>query len=421
MKNENVNVTKLEDGLTVVTQNADFNKVFIGAWIKTGLINESDEENGLSHFLEHMVFKGTQTRSALQLSDYIEKLGGECNAYTSIEETVVHTSLLQDYWKYGVDFLADVIQNSVFPEEELERERAVIMQEIAMYENDPTSEMFRFYMENAYKGDPISRSILGPQENISSFTQDDLRNYFNKWYTPENIVISACGNINHDEFVDYVRASFKKGFRETKLYTQKENSFKNIKAKKQNIFSQSQFIIGTKGITMMDSDKDKMTYTILANILDGGMSCRLFQEIREKQGLAYQVSLITHTMVENGFIGVHASLEEKNIDKAIQLSKNVLSSVKENISDDELMKAKNSVTYGLSSKHDSCSSLATSNGIRALFGLDFKTFEEIKELIYSITKDDVYSIANKYIPNEDSDDYCITIMTPWDKTNEERN
>ena len=171
----------------------------------------------------------------------------------------------------------------------------------------------------------------------------------------------------------------------------------------------------------MDSDKDKMTYTILANILDGGMSCRLFQEIREKHGLAYQVSLITHTMVENGFIGVHASLEERNIDKAIQLSKNVLSSVKENISDDELMKAKNSVTYGLSSKHDSCSSLATSNGIRALFGLDFKTFEETKELIYSITKDDIYNIANKYIPNEDSDDYCVTIMTPWDKTNEERN
>ena len=120
MNIEKVQTTTLVDGLRIVTQKSDFNTVFIGAWVKVGLVDEVESQNGLSHFLEHMIFKGTKTKTAIELSDYIERLGGECNAYTSAEETVIHTTLLPEYWRFGVDFLADVIQNSIFPEEECE-------------------------------------------------------------------------------------------------------------------------------------------------------------------------------------------------------------------------------------------------------------------------------------------------------------
>lgn len=415
MKTENVEITTLEDGLRIVTQKADFNDVFIGAWIKVGLVNESDEENGLSHFLEHMVFKGTETKTALELSDYIEKLGGECNAYTSTEETVIHTSVLPEYWKFGVDFLADVIQNSTFPKYEIERERNVIMQEIAMYENDQGSEMYNQALSNMYSDDPMGRTILGPRSNIQRFTRDDLVAYYNKWYTPDNIVISACGDIDHEEFVNYVKEQFRLNFRSSDKPEIKSSLFKVNESRKQNIFSQSQFLLTAEGPNFKNSDdKDRLTLQLLWNIIDGGMSCRLFQEIREKNGLAYHVSLSVSCNESTGFFGVYAALKEENIEKAINLSKQVLESAKHDIKEEELEKAKNSILYGLARKYDSCSSIATSNAQRTMFNLGYKDYDEIKEIIEEITMDDVIKCANKYIPNTDEDRYSLSIMTPYE-------
>lgn len=422
MKNENMKITTLEDGLRIITQEGDFNSVFIGAWIKTGLINESYKENGLSHFLEHMVFKGTKTRTALELSNYIEKLGGECNAYTSTEHTVIHTSLLPEYWKSGIDFLADVIQNSIFPEKEIERERNVIMEEIAMHENDPNSALFDESMKNMYNGNPMGRSILGTRSNVQLFTRDDLINYYNKWYTPGNIVISACGRIDHEEFVNYVKEQFKLNFRENKTFELEENTLKYNEFRRQNIFTQSQFFLCTKGQSFKDStDKERLIFTVLCNIIDGGMSCRLFQELREKHGLAYHVSLVTDFSEKTGFFGVYASLNEKNVDKAILLSKQVLASVKTNIKQEELEKAKNSIMYSLSKKYDSCSSIAMSNAIRTLLNLNYTNYDEIKQIIQEITMEDVLQLANKYIPDANENKYALTVMTPYDIVRREEN
>lgn len=417
MKTENVEITTLEDGLRIVTQRADFNNVFIGAWVKVGLVNESEEENGLSHFLEHMVFKGTETKSALELSDYIEKLGGECNAYTGTEETVIHTSLLPEYWRFGVDFLADVIQNSTFPKYEIERERNVIIQEIAMYENDQNSEMYNQALSNMYSGDPMGRTILGPRSNIQRFTRDDLIAYYNKWYTPDNIVISACGNIDHEEFVSYIKEQFRLNFRTSVKSEVRPSSFKVAESRKENIFSQSQLLLTAEGPNFTNSnDKDRLTFQLLWNIIDGGMSCRLFQEIREKHGLAYHVSLVVNCNENTGFFGVYAALEKKNIEQAVLLSKQVLESVKNDIKEEELEKAKNNILYGLARKYDSCSSIATSNGQRTLFGLGYKNYDEVREIIESITMNDVKECAIKYIPNIDEDRYSLNVMTPYEDT-----
>jgi len=417
MKNDNVKITVLDDGLKVVTQTADFNSVFIAAYVKTGLKNESDEENGLSHFLEHMLFKGTETKTALQLSDSIEKLGGQCNAYTSIDTTVIHTSLIPEYWKFGVDFLADIIQNSIFPKEEIERERNVIMQEIAMHENDAMSEMFDYFTKNAYHGYPLGRSILGTRKNITEFTRENLVNYFNKWYTANNIVISACGSIDHNEFVDYIKSQFKSGFRLGNNNEKFINEFTPKESRVQDIFNQSQFILAAKGLDLHATEKEKLIYATLQNVIDGGMSCRLFQEIREKHGLAYQVGLVAELLENTGYFGVHASLDEKNIDKAVELSKQVLTSVKTNITDAELEKAKNAIMYSLSLGYDSCSSLACMNGTCGLFGIKIKRYDEIKEMLKSITKQDLFDFAQQYIPDIAEDKYSLTVITPYETLN----
>ena len=414
MTNDDVKITILEDGLRIITQKADFNNTFIGVWVKVGLINETDKENGLSHFLEHMLFKGTKTKNAMQLSDYIERLGGECNAYTSLENTVLHTCVLPEHWKFGVDFLADVIQNSVFPEEEIERERNVILQEISMYENDPSSEITKQLMKSIYAGDPFGRDVLGTRKNVSKFTRDDLIRYFEKWYTPNNMVISACGDIDHDEFVAYISKQFKSGFRAQYIENCKQNTFKYNTSKKQNIFSQSHFILSTEGQNFHTNEREKLVFTVLGNIIDGGMSCRLFQEIREKHGLAYEVSFLNHTMENTGFFGIHAFLDEKNIEQAVQLSKEVLASIKTNIELDEMEKAKNAVLYSLASSYDSCYKLASTNGMRLLFDVERKNYQQIKEIIRNISLCDLFEYSEKYIPDIDSNRYALTIMTPYE-------
>lgn len=420
MNIEKVQTTTLVDGLRIVTQKSDFNTVFIGAWVKVGLVDEVESQNGLSHFLEHMIFKGTKTKTAIELSDYIERLGGECNAYTSAEETVIHTTLLPEYWRFGVDFLADVIQNSIFPEEELEKERNVILQEISMYENDPNSELHKHAMANMYESDPLGRTILGPRENIENFTREDLVNYYNAHYGPNNIVISACGNINHDEFVEYVKSQFMPNFREPTVPQLHCNTFKSGKHEVQNIFSQAQFLLSVQGPTCKGIEyKEKATLKLLFNVIDGGMSCRLFQEIREKHGLAYYVSLLSSRLESTGFFSVYAALDKKDVEKAIELTKQVLQSAKETITEEELLKAKNSVIHELAKYYDSCAGLATANGELTIHGLPYTTYEESKCVIQSITLTEVLECANKYIPNADEDSFALTIMTPYESAEEE--
>lgn len=176
------NITKLENGLTIVTQNKDFNNLSIGIWVKAGLLTETPEINGISHFLEHMAFKGTTTKNAKELIDSIEQIGAQCNAYTSTDHTCYYVNLLPEYWKQGIDFLSDIVQNSTFPEEEIERERNVILQELKASLDDPTNIAFYAFMENVYKDQILGKKILGTEENIKRFTKQDFINYVTSGY-----------------------------------------------------------------------------------------------------------------------------------------------------------------------------------------------------------------------------------------------
>lgn len=400
-------VTTLDNGFKIVTEKKKFNNVSMGVYVNVGMLNETDELNGISHFLEHMAFKGTKTKTALELSELVENLGGNCNAYTSETYTAYLVNLLPEHWKTGVDFLADIIKNSTFPEEEIEKERNVILQEISMYEDDVSSVTYHEVISNVYKGQALSRKVIGTAENVKKFTRDDFIKYINEGYVANKMVFSITGNINHEEVVEYVKAAFSDLNTEFKLPT---FTSKYVHTKEshevETKFQQAQVCMTTEGLTMFD--KDRWVDSVFTTILSGGMSCRLFQEVREKYGLGYATSCLEFSYLETGVFGVWAAVENEDIEKTLCVLNNVLSSMTMNITEEELKKAKNMLLYSISTKEDDIYSLMHKNAIGTLFNRKLVSFKNIKNKIEKITLKDVYKYARK----RHKKDFDITIIKP---------
>lgn len=398
-----LNVTVLENGLTVITQKCDFKSITIGAWIKAGLITERPDNNGISHFLEHMAFKGTEKHNAQELVDMIERLGGSCNAYTSVDTTAYHVSLLPQHWKEGINFLSEILQYSTFPEEELIKERDVILQEIARSKDNPSRCLFNNVLYNTYPNSIISSTILGTEANIVHMKREDLKEYMQTWYSFDNTIISACGDIEHNAFVEYIKEKFTSlsstcpTKTETPLFTSHnvENTDK---------FDQAHIFVGVNGPKA--NEDDYITYWVFSNILDGGMSCRLFQEIREKKGLAYAVGLIEVFAKTHGLFGIYAGVSNDKINETIKVCKEVLNSMKTDISDEDFEKAKNVALFKLASQQDECFSLASSNVYSYIYNGNIYDYAELKNKIEAITKEDIFSFASKYI----TDNYAIDVL-----------
>ena len=390
-------ITKLNNGLTIIVDKKKGQKVRIGVLVKTGLINETNEENGISHFLEHMAFKGTAKKTAKELAEDIEYLGGSCNAYTSIDHTLYHVDLLAEHWKTGLQFLNDIVVNSVYPEEELERERKVILQEIARSKDNPMHVFWDRLGETIYARQNIGRTILGPIKNIKKFTRKDLLAYTKKWYCPNNMIVSVCGNASNRKVVKFVKKLFG-DLKARKLQDTVKATFIPQSKVFEEIFDQSLVGVVYNGPTQ--SSDESAVKSIFENVLDGGMSCRLFQEVREKNGLCYSTSAIDDRLKDSGFIGAYAGVKEANVKKALEVMTQVLESMKTSITDSEMEKAKNLAIYRCAMVSDSCEAMMALNATTYMYtgkAADMK--KKIKDLRH-VTKEDVYNFAKKYITNE---------------------
>lgn len=386
------NVT-LENGLKVIIEKNALKNTTISVLVRAGLSNETDYQNGISHFIEHCVFKGTTEKTALQLTNDIEKLGGQCNAYTSDDHTMYYVNLLPEYYKDGIDFITDIIQNSIFPEQEIDKERNVVIQEIFMSSDDTQHIVWKNVANTFYNGQTLGRTILGPIENVERFTREDIFEYLNTWYVPNNMVISICGNIDEDEVFEYLL---------TKLNMRKAhklifNTSKFIVDEKfySSDLEQSHVVVALPGPEY--SNKDRIYANMFKNIMSGGMSTRLFQEMREKHGLAYNTAMLSEAYVDSGYMSIYTGTTKENVNKVIDLSKKLLLDAKTNITEDELEKAKNLMLFGLALKYDDSFSVAHSNGIRALFDLPLKNYETIYSEIKAVSLNDIFDFTNKYI------------------------
>jgi len=289
----------------------------MGVWVDVGARDESPSENGLSHLIEHMIFKGTRLRSAYDIAKEFDAIGGHTNAFTSFETTCYHAKVMDTRLESMVDILSDIFLNSVFDPSEIERERPVILQEIGMSEDNPEDYLQTLAGRAVWGDTPLGRSILGTRENVSGFTSQDVRHFFKRLYQPERILISAAGNLDHHQFVDLIREGFEKigpgnGFPERTA-----PPIRSVTGIFHRDLEQEHLCINTPGIAI--SDPRRFAFSVLNTILGGNMSSRLFQEIREQRGLAYSVYSFASSYMDNGLFGLYAGVSPKNTELTLNL------------------------------------------------------------------------------------------------------
>ncbi|WP_306119596.1 MULTISPECIES: pitrilysin family protein [unclassified Roseitalea] len=313
-----VQTTVLENGLTVATQRFDkVESVSLGVWVKAGTRNEKDHEHGIAHMLEHMAFKGTRTRNARELAEAIENVGGDINAATSVETTSFFVRVLRHDTLLALDVLADILQNSKFDPDELEREKHVVLQELGAVNDTPDDVVFDRFTETAFRHQTIGRSILGTRETIGAFTSDMIRDYIGREYSGERMVIAATGAVDHDEVVKAVQARFSTMPRASKGGDLRLAHYVGGDYREHRDLQDTQLVIGFEGRAY--HVRDYYCSQVLAMLLGGAMSSRLFQEVREKHGLCYSIYAFHWGFSDTGVFGVHAATEPGDLEKLMEL------------------------------------------------------------------------------------------------------
>ncbi len=370
--------------------------VAIAVFVNTGSRNESQKDNGISHFLEHMAFKGTKTRSARQIAEQFDNIGGKINAYTSRERTVYYVKVLKQDAAFATEFLSDILQNSTFESEELEKERGVILQEIAMTNDTPEDILFDYFQETAFPKQGVGRSILGPTKNIKKFQREDFFDYVSKQYNNSNVVVVASGNITEDHFGDLVKQNFT-NLSKNKLKKIEESNYKGGDLRKYKKLEQVNLLLGFEGLSYMD--KNYYQCQILAAILGGGMSSRLFQEVREKRGLAYSTYAFNYAHSDSGLFGIYLGTSEEKANQAIEVISDEVLKITDKITDQELKRVITQTKAGLLMAKESIISRSQKIGSDILSFNRVLLEEEIIEKMESISKKQITELASKMINN----------------------
>ena len=322
-----VNKTVLSNGITILTkQMPHVRSVSMGVWVNVGARDESLEENGLSHLIEHMIFKGTRQRTAYQIAKEFDAIGGQTNAFTAMESTCYHARVLETHLDTMVDILTDIFLNSVFDASEVERERPVILQEIGMVEDNPEEYIHILSGKNYWGDNPLGRSILGSPENILRFDATAVRDFFHRCYQPDRILIAAAGKVDHQVLVDRIAPAFEaiqsgNGF--PQRFTPERHSYVDVCHRK---LEQVHICLSAPGLAA--TDPSRFAFSLMNSILGGNMSSRLFQEIREKRGLAYSVYSYLISYEDTGMFGVYAGVEPSRAVEVTALVADIMGKLK---------------------------------------------------------------------------------------------
>jgi predicted Zn-dependent peptidase len=403
----------LDNGIRVVTERIPSVKsVSIGIWVNVGSRDEEGTEHGLSHFLEHMFFKGTRRKSAKELAQEMDCLGGEMNAFTSRETTTFYTKVLDDHLPKAIDILSDVFHHSVFDPAEIKKEKKVILEEIKMVEDDPEELLNDFYLEQVWKKNPLGRSILGTLDTVSSLKRDDILYFLQKYYHPSQIVISVAGNFNSSRLFKSLNRSFGKyknsqHFIPERTPPQMETG---VFSKKKNL-EQLHLCLGISGVSQ--TDKSRHALYVLNTVLGGSVSSRLFQEVREKRGLVYSIYSYPSFYQDTGLFTVYAGTSVKTARQVIQIILKELKKLKnEGLTTQDLRKAKDhlkgSMMLGMESTSSRMGQLAKDE---LNFGRHI-SMEEVLSDIDAVTKGSVSQIANQLF---DPSHYSLTTLGPLSK------
>ena len=381
------NLKKLKNGITVLTDYvSSVETVCVGMWVYVGARNETKENNGVAHLLEHMAFKGTKNRTAKQISDEVEMIGGHVNAYTSREITAYHMKVFKEDIKTSVDIISDIMQFSSFDAKELDRERGVVLQEIGMYLDTPDDLVFDKWQETAYPNQPMGRSILGTTDIIKNIKRDDVSGFMNDFYNPDKMVFSVSGNFNEDDVVNLIENKFNHLPKGTNSFS--ENSkYTGGEYRQNKDLEQVNLVLGFDGVDYF-SDHYYAT-SVYAAVLGSGMSSRLFQEIREKRGLVYSISSFSSSYTDTGNFGIYAGTGSKEIKELIPVLCDQLSIDAKTFAPEELQRAKALFKSSLLMGNESTSRRAQSNATQQLLFNRVIPPAEKMEKINAITLEDL--------------------------------
>lgn len=394
----NIRKTVLPNGLLVLTESMPHvRSVAMGAWIGTGSRDEAPEINGISHFVEHMVFKGTTSRSAQQIAREVDTIGGNLDAFTGKEMVCFNIKVLDENVPPALDVLADLVLHPTFTPEELTREQGVILEEIKMDEDNPDYLVNEIFTQNFWKGDALGRPILGTTKTVKSFNQQVVFDFHTERFTPRNMVFSAAGNLQHDDFVAKVERHFSSLSASTEVVAPPVEAPKatpHITLKRKKSLEQVQFCLGVPAPPV--NDPCRYGVYLLNTMLGGGMSSRLFQTIREDQGLAYSIYSEMSPFRDTGSLCVYAGTSVDKTEKVLRLTLQELRRLKEEtVSDVELKRAKDqlksNMVIGLESSGSRMANLARQ---QMYFGRFFGV-DEIMEEIEAVTTADVQALAQR--------------------------
>jgi predicted Zn-dependent peptidase len=402
-----INRYTCKNGVRIVLENIPHvRSVAIGVWIGTGSRNEDPQTNGISHFLEHMFFKGTKTRTAKEIAESFDSIGGQVNAFTSKEYTCYYAKVLDTHSQFALDVLADMFFNSSFDEVELQKERNVVLEEIKMYEDTPDDIVHDLLSRAIYEDHPLGYPILGTEETLNTFSGETLRNYIHERYTPENVVISIAGNIT-ENFIQEVEKYFGSYMGGKNEAADNLPVFHSNRLSRKKDTEQAHLCIGFEGLKV--GHDDMYSLIVLNNVLGGSMSSRLFQEVREQRGLAYSVFSYHSAYQDNGVVTVYGGTGAKQLDVLFDTIQETLAKLKhDGITDKELTNSKEQLKGSLMLSLESTNSRMSRNGKNELLLKRHRSLDEIIEQIDLINKQSVNDMAHAVF----NDKYSVSLISP---------
>ena len=388
-----IQISKLKNGMRLITDSdAGAQTVSIGVWVGVGARYETAENNGISHVLEHMAFKGTKTRSAAQISSAIEDVGGIMNAYTGRDVTAYYVKVLKEDVALGIDLIADILQHSVMDAAELAKEQGVIVQEINMQNDTPDDLVFDYFNQAAYPDQPLGRSILGTVEKVQSFTSAHVLDYMRQNYQASNMIISAAGAVQHEDFLNLCEKLFVEiGQKPAPVAVNAH--YQGGEKRVLKAHEQVNLVLGFEGVSY--EHPDYYAANVLASILGGGMSSRLFQEIREKRGLVYSIYAFHTPESDTGTFGVYAGTGETQVQELMPVLCDEIARLGGTITEAELARAKAKLKARLLMRLENITSHAESNALDLLMRGRIMSEAELIQKIDAVQMADLKALAGR--------------------------
>jgi predicted Zn-dependent peptidase len=403
-----IEMTTLANGVRIITeQMPHVRSVSVGIWIGAGSRRETPEQNGVSHFIEHMLFKGTTRRSAEDIARSVDSIGGNLDAFTAKELVCFNTKVLDQHLSQAFDVLADLVLHPLFRDQDIEKEKGVILEEIKMEADSPDYLVHEIFSSNFWKDHSLGKPILGTRETVKRFDRDMIRRYYSEVYSPSNLIVTAAGNLTHERLVALVREHFDElPVGSVQPAGEPPSTHARIALRNKKALEQVHMCLGVPSYPLPHSER--FACYVLNTLLGGGMSSRLFQNIRERQGLAYAVFSELSPYRDTGCLSIYAGTSLESARKVVQSIVNEFRDLKEKpVGDEELRRAKDhlkgSLMLGLESTASRMSNLAR----QELYFARFFTLDELVESIEAVTSSDVQRIAQTFF---DPKQIALTVL-----------